>query len=307
MEPKKRSPLVAIVLAVVIGLMVIALLNGVIRPTQVVVAKVSIAPGTILTDQLVELRTIPMGAKPTDALTKVEDAAGKMLAVGRTPGDMIVQSVLGEIAGAGIPAELPQGHVALAIHVDQASGVAGLLRPGQTVTIIGMLSPDLIKNNPVSVLTGPATDFTMPTAMVTSMPAVSEPTATITPTPTPAPPASRLARLAITGVRVLMVPQSFRYEEVPAGASQDQLYSSARTTMSAQEGSVIVLDVPTIKIEVVPGLWTDPATLLSALDQYGSFHLALEPAAGLEIKTADMVTLNLGDLYEEMNDNRGKK
>ena len=62
MEPKKRSPLVAIVLAVVIGLMVIALLNGVIRPTQVVVAKVSIAPGTVLTDQLVELRTIPMGA-----------------------------------------------------------------------------------------------------------------------------------------------------------------------------------------------------------------------------------------------------
>ena len=40
MQPKKRSPLAAIVLAVVIGLLVIALLNGVIRPTQVVVAKV---------------------------------------------------------------------------------------------------------------------------------------------------------------------------------------------------------------------------------------------------------------------------
>ena len=61
MQPKKRSPLAAIVLAVVIGLLVIALLNGVIRPTQVVVAKVSIAPGTILTDSLVELRTIPAG------------------------------------------------------------------------------------------------------------------------------------------------------------------------------------------------------------------------------------------------------
>ncbi|NMB68900.1 MAG: hypothetical protein GYA20_09075, partial [Chloroflexi bacterium] len=48
MEPKKRSPLIAIVLAVVIGLMVIALLNGVIRPTQIVVAKSAIAPGTIL-------------------------------------------------------------------------------------------------------------------------------------------------------------------------------------------------------------------------------------------------------------------
>jgi Flp pilus assembly protein CpaB len=305
MEPKKRSPLIAIVLSVVIGLMVFALLNGVIRPTQVVVAKVAIAPGTILTDQLVELRTIPMGAKPVDALTKVEDAAGKMLAVGRAPGDMIVQAVLGEIAGAGIPAELPAGHVALAIHVDQASGVAGLLRPGQSVTVIGMLSPDLLKNNPISVVSGPLTDFDQPTLSPTL--AAGTPLPSPTPTPTPAPPSSPLARLAVTGLRVLMVPQSFRYEEVPSCASQDQLYSSARTTLSAQEGSVIVLDVPTTKIEVVPGLWTDAASLLAGLDQYGSVHLALEPAGGLNLKSSDLVTLNLGDLYEVLNDNRGKK
>lgn len=305
MEPKKRSPLVAIVLAVVVGLMVFALLNGVIRPTQVVVAKVAIAPGTILTDKLIELRTIPMGAKPADALTKVEDGVGKMLAVGRAPGDMVVQAVLGEIAGAGIPAELPEGHVALAIHVNQASGIAGLLRPGQTVTIVGMLSPDLLKDNPISVATGPITDFGLPTSSPTHIP--NMPFATPTATPTPAPPHSPLARLAVTGVRVLMVPQSFRYEEVPAGASQDQLYSSARTSMSAQEGSVIVLDVPTTKIEVAPGLWTDPVSLLAALDQYGSIHLALEPAGGLKIQSGDLITLNLGDLYEVLNDNRGKK
>lgn len=305
MEAKKRSPLIAIVLSVVIGLMVFALLNGVIRPTQVVVAKVAIAPGTILTDQLVELRTIPMGAKPTDALTKVEDVVGKMLAVGRAPGDMVVQAVLGEIAGAGIPAELPEGHVALAIHVDQASGVAGLLRPGQSVTVIGMLSPDLLKDNPISVVTGPMTDFGMPTLSPTNIPGMPLPTQT--PTPTPAPPTSPLARLAITGLRVLMVPQSFRYEEIPAGASEDQLYSSARTTMSAQEGSVIVLDVPTTKIEVVPGLWADPASLLAALDEYGVLHLALEPSGGLDLNASNLVTLNLGDLYEVLNENRGKK
>jgi Flp pilus assembly protein CpaB len=299
MEPKKRSPLIAIILAVVVGLMVIALLNGVIRPTQVVVAKVAIAPGTILSDQLVELRTIPMGARPADALTKIEDATGKMLAVGRAPGDLIVKAVLGEAAAAGIPADLPAGHVALAIQVDQASGVAGLLRPGQTVTIIGMLSPDLIKESSLNVVAGPITDFLTPTPQGTPIPGV--PTPTVTPTPTPLPLASPLARLAITGVRVLMVPQSFRYEEVPAGSSQDQVYSSS------QEGSVIVLDVPTTKIEIVPGLWTDPATLISALDHYGSFHLALEPAAGLKLDTAGLVTLNLGDLYEELNANRGKR
>ena len=305
METKKRSPFVAIVLAVVIGLMVIALLNGVIRPTQVVVAKVPIAPGTILTDQLVELRTIPMGAKPNDALSNVADAAGKMLAVGRAPGDMIVQAVLGEVAGAGIPADLPEGHVALAINVDTASGVAGLLRPGQSVTIIGMITPDLIEQNMSSVIVAPMPDFSMPGANAT--PVVVPAMATATPTPTPAPPTAPLARLALTGLKVLMVPQSFRYEEVPAGASEDQLYSSARTTMAAQEGSVIVLDVPTSLIEVVPGLRTDPATLLAALDQYGVIHLALEPAGGLTLADPGLVTLNLGDLYESLNDQRGKQ
>lgn len=304
MQAKKRSPLAAIVLAVVIGLLVIALLNGVIRPTQVVTAKVSIAPGTILTDKLVELRTIPMGAKPADAATRIEDVNGKMLAVGRAPGDLIVTSVLGEIAGAGIPAELPEGHVALAIHVDMASGVAGLLRPGQKVTVIGMIAPDILKENTTNVIAAPITEFMPPS--LTTTPGAPRVTASPTPTPTPAPPSSPLARLAITGLRVLMVPQSFRYEEVPAGASEDQLYSSARTSMSAQEGSVIVLDVPTGLIEVTPGFKADPATLLSALDQYGLIHLALEPTKGLGLDVSDVLTLNLGELYKEMNEYRKK-
>ena len=301
MQSKKRSPIAAIVLAVVIGLLVIALLNGVIRPTQVVVAKVAIAPGTLLTDQLVELRTIPMGAKPADAIAKIEEVNGKMLAVGRAPGDLIVTSVLGEIAGAGIPAELPEGHVALAIHVDLASGVAGLLRPGQTVTVIGMISPDILKTSSTSVFTAPISEFTSPIVSLTPGVAV-----TPTPTPTPAPPSSPLARLVITGVRVLMVPQSFRYEEIPAGASEEELFSSARTSVSAQEGSVIVLDVPTGLIEVTPGFKVDPATLLAALDQYGIIHLALEPTSELELDVADVITLNLGELYNEMNEYRKK-
>ncbi len=301
MQSKKRSPIAAIVLAVVMGLLVIALLNGIIRPTQVVVAKVAIAPGTLLTDQLVELRTIPMGAKPADAIAKIEEVNGKMLAVGRAPGDLIVTSVLGEIAGAGIPAELPEGHVALAIHVDLASGVAGLLRPGQTVTVIGMISPDILKTSNASVFTAPISEFTSPIVSLT--PGVA---ATPTPTPTPVPPASPLARLAITGVRVLMVPQSFRYEEIPAGASEEELFSSARTSVSAQEGSVIVLDVPTGLVEVTPGFKVDPATLLAALDQYGIIHLALEPTSGLEMDVADVITLNLGELYNEMNEYRKK-
>ena len=296
MESKKRSPILAIILAVVIGLMVIALLNGFIRPTDVVVAKVAIPAGAILTNDLVELRSIPSGAKPAGSFGKLEEVQGKMVAVGRAPGDFILTSVLGEASAAGIPSELEEGHIALAVNVDLASGVAGLLRPGQTVTVIGMLTPDIVKDG-VSVVPAPyPPDVSITPVMRPSLP---------TPTPTPMPPSAPLARLAISGLRVLMVPQSFRYEELPPGSSEEQLYSSARTTMAAQGNSVIVLDVPTAAIEVVPGLKVNPASLLAALNKYGTLHLALEPAAGL--KTNDIVTLNLGDLYESLNKVRGKE
>ena len=143
---KRRSPWIAIILAIVIGLMVIVLLNGYIRPVSVVVARMAIAPGTHLTADLLELRTIPMQARPRDAFERIEDVTGKILVVGRAPGDYIVASTLGETAQSGIPANLQADHLAVAVRVDLASGIAGLLREGQTVTLIGLLSPDVLKS-----------------------------------------------------------------------------------------------------------------------------------------------------------------
>src|SRR5665648_531857 len=63
---------------------------------------------------------------------------------------------------------------------------------------------------------------------------------------------------------------------------------------------------PTGLLEVTPGFKVDPATLLAALDQYGIIHLALEPTSGLELDVADVITLNLGELYNKMNEYRKK-
>jgi len=297
---KRRSPWIAIILAVVIGLMVIVLLNGVIRPTTVVVARVAIAPGTRLTADLLELRTIPAQARPRDAFERIEDLQDKVLAVGRAAGDYIVASALGETAQAGIPANLPADHLAVAVKVDLATGIAGLLREGQTVTLIGMLSPDVLQSVVPAPIPVNASFLTEPTpeALAAGLP-------TPTPTPTPAPPMAPLARIAISGLRVLMVPQSFRYEELPAGSTQEQLFASARTVSAAQEGNVIVLDVPAAPIEVVPGLPVNPTTLIVALSKYGSLYLTLESAGGF--RAPDILTLNLADLYDAMNDDRGGK
>jgi Flp pilus assembly protein CpaB len=297
---KRRSPWVPIILAVVIGVMVIVLLNGVINPTTVVVAKVAIAPGTPLTADLLEVRTIPSQAKPADAFTRIEDLQNKVLAVGRAPGDYITASVLGDTSQAGIPASLQPDHLAIAVKVDLASGIAGLLREGQKVTLIGMLSPDVLHSIAAPPLAVNSPFLTAPTTIPSGLPAP-----TPTPTPTTTPPEAPLARIAITDLKVLMVPQSFRYEELPSSSSQDQLFASARTVSAAQDGSVVVLDVPSTPVEVVPGFKVNPSTLIVALSKYGSLYLTLESAKGFQ--EANILTLNLADLYDAMNKNSGGK
>ena len=297
METKKKSPVTIIVFAVLIGFLVIALLSGTIRPTQALVAKESLAPGTILTEELVELRSIPAGGVPNDALRSTDELAGKMLTVGRAPGDFITTAVLGEMAASGIPSQLEPGHVALGVRVTLSSGVAGLLREGQTVTVFGMLSPDVMQNALAANELQPNLLLLTPDTGATPVPGASpEPTAT--PEPLQAP----LARIAITGVKVLLVPQNFRYQELPADSSSNEKMFASSMSNSSQGGSVIVLSVPTTPVEVAPGLLVNPATLISALDEYGKLHLALEPADGLQVE--QVLTLNLGDLYESMNEDK---
>ena len=292
---KKRSPIMVIGFAVLIGFLVIALLNGTIRPSSVVAAKVGLAPGTLLTADLMEVRSVPAGGVPSDAFKTIADVEGQMLTVGRAPGDFITKSVVGESASSGIPSQLQPGHVALAVRVNAASGVAGLIREGQTITIIGMLAPDVIQNaglnSALSLMPDAGQQVVDPNV----------PVATATPvvTPTPAPLQSPLVRIAITGVKVLLVPQSFRYQELPPGSGNDQMFASATTSQSAQSGSVIVLDVPLQPVEIKPGLMVNPATLLAALDQYGKLFLAIEPAGGLQ--AGEILTLNLGEMYQALN------
>ncbi len=290
MNQKKRSPLVVIGLGVVIMILVITLLNQTVRLTKVVVAKEALAPGTILSESLVEERTIPAGGAPRDGYKTVDEVTGKMLSVGRAPGDFITSAVLGEEAMSGIPAQLEPGHVALAVKVRLDSGVAGLLRPGQRVTIIGMLSPE-----------GVMSSYSSSNSSMYQNLMGQNGTPVPTLTPTPMIPSAPLARISITGIQVLMVPQSFRYEEIPASGSDEQMFSAARTTSNAQSGSVIVLDVPTQPIELQPGYLVNPAVLIASLNEYGVLYLVLEPADGLGIESDEILTLNLGTLYNVMS------
>ncbi|MDX9991577.1 MAG: SAF domain-containing protein [Anaerolineales bacterium] len=302
MEKKQRSPIMVIGFALIVGVLVIALLNGTIRPTQVLVARTGLLPGTILTADLVEVRSVPAGGVPSNALRSIDEAQGQMLSVGRASGDFITQGVLGQASASGIPSQLEPGYVAMAVKVDLSSGVAGVLREGQNVTVIGLLPPDVINRSferaPNLVADDGVTLESVPTPYVEGQ--VAGPTATPEATPTPQPPQAPLGRIAVTGLRVLLVPQQFRYQELPPnGDSNEQVFMAGN---AATNNSVIVLAVPTTPVEIAPGMFVNPATLLAALNHYGTLHLALEPTDGARVE--GVVTLNLGDLYEALNNDR---
>jgi len=301
---KVKSPIVAIAISVVVCVVVILAIYNVVKPVSVVEAKTSISAGTVLTEDLVEIKTVPSGGLPTDYYAKVADVLGKAVAVSRAAGDFITTSILSDTATAGVPSELEAGHVAIAINVDRASAVAGILRSGQTVTIIGLLSPDVLQNTSVSgsFETGQtmidATSQDVTTSDVTTSYGA-------TPTPEPTKVQGPLGRVTITGVRVLMVPQNFQYQEVPASSDQSTLFANQQAT--SEDSGVIVLDVPNAVVEIAPGYKVNPATLIAALDKYGSIYLALESSAPVEA-TPDgsaNLTINLAELYQTINQSTG--
>ncbi len=290
----KRSFYIILGLAVLAALLVVSLLQGVVKPTRVVVASYDLAAGMRLTADVVELKEVPAGAVPEGAYTRIEDVEGKVLTTARATGDFITAYVAGdENAAAGIPAQLEPGHVAISVKVDMATGLAGVVRPGQRVAVIAVIDPQTISLN----------NFSAPVSapLAVTMLATPNPEETPTPTPTPQPPLSPAARLTIHGLRVLVVPQSFRYEELPTSSGkngQDALFAAARTTSASRSGSVILLEAPVEPVPIAAGYSASPAALLALLNKVATIHLVLEPAKGLDGVSIQAEAVDLAHLYE---------
>ncbi len=294
MRKPRNSFLVIGALAIIAFGLTYALLAGVVQPRPVVVAKIDLAAGTRLTTNLIEIKTLPRGGIPSGAYTSIEEALDKVLTTARVAGDPITTYVAGESnVSAGIPAQLAPDNVAISIKVDQATGLAGIVRPGQRVVVIGVIDPSRIQQGnyqSISSQAYPSPDESNPAPQSSPIP----------PTPTLQPPPAALARIIITGLRVLVVPQSFRYEEAPQSGQGDG-FLPARTTTNLQDESVILLEAPLTPIEISPGLLVSPAELLALLNQTAVIHLALEPADGLSIRVETLPSIDLAELYESLS------
>ncbi len=261
---------VTALVAFITFVLVLAFFGGMKRTEPTVVAARGLPAGTKLTAADVRVVQVHRSARLPGAFRDPTEVEGKILAIARAAGDQITQDMIG--AGAyGLPAQLPPHTRAVGVRVDRAAGVLGDLRPGDRVTVIGILDPAELG------ISGHGGGY-----------------GTEEPTPEPGP----VARVVLSGLKVLVVPQAFRYEE----RNEAGLAPVSRRTGE----DVILLEVPvtpiTLTVRTSEGmtdtLTVSPVELLALLDARGRIYLALEPleAAGtvsVGVSAADILNFAL--------------
>ena len=235
---------------IVVFLLALGFLNSARATEEVLVVARPLQPGSRLDESAVEVRELPKAAILPGAFTDPSQIVGQTVTVGRLPGDQITAEMVGPAALSAIAASLPPDHRAVAVRVDRAGGLAGMLQNGDRVTVVGIIDPQALQlmQYPVALL------------------AAGE----------EAPPPAPVAMVVIPSLRVLLVPQSFRYQEAMPGEEDE--FMPAFTSSQAQEAGVILLEVPIAPQPIAPdGPEMSPAELLPLLNAYGRIHLLLDP------------------------------
>ena len=211
---KARSSLVIIgALALITFALVAGVLAAAQKKAPAVVAARALEAGTKLSLADVEVVQVHAGAVLEGAFETPEDVVGLVITVQRLPGDQVTADMVGDAAQNALAQALDPDHRAVAVHVDQASGLAGLLRPGDTVSAVGIVDPSTLGGLGYQRATGAG------------------------------------AKVLLTGLKVLFVPYEFRYRELnteDSGGAMSPVMSSSQD----REKGVIVLSVPVQPITV---------------------------------------------------------
>ena len=261
--------LIVIVLGVVTFGLLVVFLTGLTNNTTVVVAKVALQAGTRLEEGHLETRSINANAALPGHFSDPKNVVGQVLMVQRMPDDQITAAMVGDEALSAIAATLPADHAAVAVDIDQATGLAGTIRVGDRVGVVGILD---VEEAGLGELFEKEPQAPAETMIPAQGGQEGEEEGVVE---TPRNPSS-LARVVLTDLKVLVVPYTFRYEEVNPVGSEDAVFSLARTTSRQQEESVVVLAVPIAPVEVMEGVWMSPLELMALLNAKGTIHLFLE-------------------------------
>jgi Flp pilus assembly protein CpaB len=237
----------------------------------VVVAAQALNPGTRITQEMVRVASVHPSGVSQGAFRDVSKVVGQVVMVQRLPGDQITADTVGEQAASVYASALGPDMRAIAVSVTAATGLVGIIRPGDYVSVVGVIDAGKLEQ--------------MQQRAMQQTGLVQEPV--VEATPTPEPPQGLTARVVLSHLKVLMVPSSFRYEELTV--SQSGVMSGSSLEKNPDRG-VVLLEVPAARTVVgyLPDgrpLEASPAEVLALLEAAGKVHLVLEPLAAQPVTT----------------------
>ncbi|MCK4851420.1 MAG: Flp pilus assembly protein CpaB, partial [Phycisphaerae bacterium] len=122
--------------------------------TPVVVASRSVSPGTPI--QLADLKTVqwPRSAVPGEAYADPQKLVGRVNQAPLSADLPILEPMLTPPGTTpGLPALIPSGYLAMAVKVDEFSGVGGFLKPGDKVDVVATFNVKRAKSGPTKTVT----------------------------------------------------------------------------------------------------------------------------------------------------------
>lgn len=152
-----RSKILILVLAIALGLLATfvalryinaarATVEAQDRPVDVLVAQQDLPAGMtadeIMAEELVKLVSIPRRYVSDGAISSTAAISGRVLTAPLARGEQITSSRFSLPAAAGLSFAVPQDYVAVAMPNTASRGVAGLLRPGDSVAVYATFEPD---------------------------------------------------------------------------------------------------------------------------------------------------------------------
>jgi len=122
--------------------------------TEVVVAAQDIPANTNITSAMVELKRFPNDYRTNKEIILLKEAVGKVSLIAITKGEVILDNQLIKPGDnkEGLAYAVPQGYRAMSVPVDEVTGVAGMVKRGDRVDIVAVVSMGDNQPQPRSVV-----------------------------------------------------------------------------------------------------------------------------------------------------------
>ncbi|MGB9623391.1 MAG: Flp pilus assembly protein CpaB [Phycisphaerae bacterium] len=147
----KAKTYIPLVVGLVVGVLAIKLTFDYVRKARadtmsgqgapVVRARATIPMAAEITNDMVEVVQVPKAFVPKDAFSKKEDVVGRVTSVIVTKDLPITANLLAPKGTTpGMEARIPRGYRAVAVKIDESSGVAFLVKPGSRVDVVAVMT-----------------------------------------------------------------------------------------------------------------------------------------------------------------------